>query len=294
MAEKNNDSRTLIIVSIITGVFGILAAIVSGIFSLQSSARANQAQATNTALQQQVFNGNSTKTSLVQTASAPTDTPYPTFTLLPTYTPNPTYTPPPTYTPFPTFTSVPTPDALFKDEFSDNHNNWDLSNAATISNGELSITVKPKQEVFLTIPNFKINSESYFIQAEMAMTTKFCACFNGFGLGFGLGEKDTSYHKVFFGNWVNSFNFRQYVVNFYDNGNKLYSEATNDKIWLWGEYHSIRIEYQSGQITLYHDGVATITKQITPHGNDLGFYVANYEGGDLTFSFDDLVVKELP
>lgn len=289
--SKNKAKPEIVVPPLITGIFAVITTCISAIaivYSAYLTRENRQIQATST-----VISGTATQFVLL-TKNAPTATFPPTFTPLPTYTDQPTYTPPPTYTPFPTFTSVPTPDALFKDDFSDNHNNWDLSNAATISNGELSITVKPKEEVWLTLPNFKINSENYYIQAKMAMTTKFCGCYNGFGLGFGLGEKDTSYHKVFFGNWVNSFNFRQYVVNFYDNGNKLYSEATSDKIWLWGEYHSIRIEYKSGQVTLYHDGVATITKQITPHGNDLGFYAANYEGGDLTFSFDDLVVRELP
>ncbi len=74
MAEKSNDSRILITVSIITGVFGILAAIVSGVFTLKAGERATQAQATNTILAQQVQSGNSTQVSLIQTVSAPTST----------------------------------------------------------------------------------------------------------------------------------------------------------------------------------------------------------------------------
>jgi len=230
----------------------------------------------------------------VESLNAPTATNLPTQTPYPTNTPYPTSTPYPTLTDVPTNTPIPTPDALFRDDFSDNNKGWDLSGSASIANGVISITVKPKEEIWLTLPEFKVDSESYLIQAKMAMTTINCGCYSGFGLGFGLGEKDVSYHKFFFTNWVNGFNFRQYGVNFFDNGEKLYSEATTDKIWLWSEYHAIRIEVKSGQVTLYHDGINTITKQITPHGNDLGFYVVNYENGDLTFSFDDVVVKEIP
>lgn len=250
-------------------------------------------------------NGNETSLNATQVAynltlqSADSNfTPIPATTRTSTLTPSatasltPSMTPTSTLTFTPTFT--PTPDALFRDDFSDNQNGWDLSGSASIANGVISITAKPKEEIWLTIPGLKVNSENYLIQAKMAMTTTNCGCYAGFGLGFGLGEKDISYHKFFFTNWVSSFNFRQYGVNFFDNGEKLYSESTTDKIWLWSEYHAIRIEVKSGQVTLYHDGINTITKQITPYGNDLGFYVVNYENGDLTFSFDDVVVKEIP
>lgn len=287
MSQETPKSNVVLIVAIL-GVLGTIVASVIGAVSNYNIEELRQSsEMTKIALVSIATEGGSTQQVMAQTINAPVTQP-------PTYTPLPTYTPQATYTPQPTFTSIPTPDALFRDDFSDNRNGWDISGFASIANGELSITAKPQQEIWFTLPNFKINSENYYIQAKMAMTTKFCGCYAGFGLGLGLGEKDVSYHKFYFTNWVNGFNFRQYGVNFFDNGEKLYSEATTDKIWLWSEYHTIRIEVKSGQVTLYHDGVPTITKQITPHGNDLGFYVVNYENGDLTFSFDDVVVKEIP
>lgn len=281
-AGKNREGYTS---SIIQGIFTLLAACIGAIAVIYAAFVTRE---------KVNIESSSTLTSGTATQFVFLTKNAPTATFLPTFTPYPTYTSQPTYTPPPTFTSIPTPDALFKDDFSDNHNGWDLSSSAAIANGVISITAKPKQEIWLTLPNFKINSENYYIQAKMAMTTQSCNCFTGFGLGLGLGEKDVSYHKFYFNNWVNGFNFRQYGINFFDNGEKLYSEATTDKIWLWSEYHTIRIEVKSGQVTLYHDGVATLTKQITPHGNDLGFYMANYENGDLTFSFDDVIVNRIP
>lgn len=288
MSQESPKNNIVLIIVAVLGVTGTIVASAIGANSNFKIERMRQDyEMTKIALVSIATKGGSTQQVMEQTINAPTIQP-------PTYTPFPTYTSQPTYTPVPTYTLIPTPDALFKDDFPDNQNGWDLSGSASITNGELSITAKPKQELWLTLPNFKINSENYYVQAKMAMTTKFCGCYSGFGLGLGLGEKDSSYHKFFFTNWVNGFNFRQYGVNYFDNGEKLYSEATNDKIWLWSEYHTIKIEVKSGQVTLYHDGVPTITKQITPHGNDLGFYVANYENGDLTYSFDDVVVKSIP
>ena len=104
MTQKSNDSRTLIIVAFITGIFGVISACVTGFFALKASQSEQEALATNTALAQQVSSGNSTQSSLVQTVDAPTITPVYTQTLLPTYTPFPTIPPtatliPPSQTP---------------------------------------------------------------------------------------------------------------------------------------------------------------------------------------------------
>lgn len=116
MAQKSGDSRTLIIVAFITGIFGVISACVTGFFALKASQSKQDALATNTALVQQVTSGNSTQSSLIQTVDAQTITPVYTQTSLPTYTPFPTI--PPTVTSIP---PSPTPATVmvlpFEDSF---------------------------------------------------------------------------------------------------------------------------------------------------------------------------------
>lgn len=102
MAQKSSDSRTLIIVAFITGIFGVVSACITGFFALKASQSKQDTLATNTVLAQQVTSGNSTQASLAQTVDAPTVTP------LSTQTPYPTFTsvPQPTKTPFPSATST--------------------------------------------------------------------------------------------------------------------------------------------------------------------------------------------
>lgn len=285
--NRNSTKPDLVIPPLITGVFAVITTCITAIsiiYAAYLSKQNQQIQATST-----VISGTATQFVLL-TENAPT------ATFPPSFTPYPTYTDQPTYTPFPTFTSVPTPDALFKDDFSDNHNGWDLSGPITLSNGELTITAKPNEDVWVTLPNFAVGVPNYYIQAKMKMSTENCGCYNGFAVGYGLGEKDGSYHKFFFQYFLDGFNFYHNKVAFYDNGKSLSTEDINDndRMKLWGTYYTIRLEMKSGQATLYHDGIATITKQITPYGPAIGFHIHNSEGGDLNFSFDDLIVRELP
>lgn len=116
MTQKNNEPKTLIIVSIITGIFGIVTALISGFFLLKASKAEQQALTTNTALAQQVTSGNATQDSLIQTVDAPIIAPVYTQTALPTYTPFPTI--PQTAT---QISSSPTPTIQLP--FSDNFDN---------------------------------------------------------------------------------------------------------------------------------------------------------------------------
>ncbi len=132
--NRNSTKPDLVIPPLITGVFAVITTCITAIsiiYAAYLSKQNQQIQATST-----VISGTATQFVLL-TENAPT------ATFPPSFTPYPTYTDQPTYTPFPTFTSVPTPDALFKDDFSDNHNGWDLSGPITLSNGELTITAKP-------------------------------------------------------------------------------------------------------------------------------------------------------
>jgi hypothetical protein len=144
MAQKTNEPRTLVTVAIITGIFGIISALITGFFAIQAARVKEQTLATNTALVQEVISGNATQYSLVQTVDAPTLTLAPTLlptdtlapTNQPTFTPTPTAIPP-SLTPF-----VPPADGvLFKDTFDGAMSSeWQIYNGTwLISDGRLTL-----------------------------------------------------------------------------------------------------------------------------------------------------------
>lgn len=144
MTQKTNEPKTLVAVAIITGIFGIISALITGFFAIKAAQVKEQTLATNTALAQQVVSGNATQDSLIQTVDAPTltlsPTILPTNTLAPTIPPTltPTFTAiPPTITPF-----VPPADGILFDDSFDGviKPEWQIYNGTwLISDGRLTL-----------------------------------------------------------------------------------------------------------------------------------------------------------
>jgi hypothetical protein len=224
----------------------------------------------------------------------PATTRTPTLTSEPTFTPSitPSITPSATETPIPTQTFTPTPDALFRDDFSGDSAGWDLNGSTRLSNGKLKVSIDGNQSIWLPIPNFKLPTGNFYVQAEMMLEGD-GNCWQG--LGFAQGEKDTSYHKFLLLNECDGFGFLHSYTGFYDNGQELFrTELTQEKKDL-RKMHVLRVEVRGGLYTLLIDGAQTDSQQITPYGNDIGFYIWNYDrAGTRVYAFDNLVVKDLP
>lgn len=216
----------------------------------------------------------------------------PTIVNSPSSTPTEIATSTPTVEPSPTNIPTSTPDALFKDDFSDNHNGWDLSGSTRLSDGKLKVSIDSSQSIWVAIPNLKIEADNFYIQTEMMLDGD-GNCWQG--LGFAQGEKDFSYHKFLLLNECDGFGFLHSYTGFYNNGQELFRTELKDEKKDIRILHVIRLEARSGLYTLIIDGVQTDSQQITPYGNDIGFSIWNYDKANTrVYSFDNLVVKVLP
>ncbi len=277
-ASKRNDRLFQLFLTIVGAAATIYAAYAT---SVNIIIRQENAAIIGTATQERLDANNApTATKL------PSQTPYPTNTNLPTYTPYPTFTD------VPTSTAIPTPDALFKDNFSDDSGGWILEPPLLLSNGKLTVSVEPNQKIWITIPNFKITSPNYLIQAEMQLNGD-GNCYQG--MGFALGEKDVSFHKFLLRNECDGFGFLHAFVGYSDNNKELFSTELKESKPDFRKPHTLKLESKNGLLTLSYDGISTVSQQITPYGQDIGFFVENNEGqGTRIYSFDNLIVKEIP
>lgn len=284
--EPQKNNAVLIIIAIIGVVGTIVASTIGAIGNYNTEQSRQEWELTRIALVAIATSGGSTQVVLENTINAPTDLP------APTYTPPATYTPYPTFTDLPTYTAVPTRDALFRDSFSDVSGGWPLQPPLLLSDGTLTVSVEPNQKIWITIPNFKVTASNYIIQAEMQLTGD-GNCYQG--MGFALGEKDISSHKFLLRNECDGFGFLHAFVGFYDNNKELFRTELTESKPDFRKLHTIKLESRNGLFTLSYDGITTVSQQITPYGQDIGFYVENNEGrGTRIYSFDNLIVRELP
>ena len=191
MFKNINESKAIIIGSLITALAAIIAAILSRQQAQQAISGRDDAKGTSTVLSGLATQNLTTQVALINTVDAPTatplptQTPYPTYTLQPTSTPYPTYTPRPTPTdvPLPTLTSTPALVIPFQDNFDQGQSaEWRVLTGQTISNnGRLTAAI---DRVELEIGDTSLIN--YVVDFNFSLETYCLGCgYEGITLNFG-------------------------------------------------------------------------------------------------------------
>jgi len=210
----------------------------------------------------------------------------PSFTSVLTNTSLPSDTPSQTAAP----SSTPESLVLFEDDFSDNHNGWNLKGPVRLSQGKLMISVT-NQILVIPIPNLKIHNIKFLVQAEMTL--------EGDGncnqsLGYAFGEQDIKYHSFVFINTCDGMGFLHAFDAFYSDGQELFRTEIKQSKPDLRRSHTVRLEYQNDTATLSYDGISTDSQSINPTGEYLSLFMKNEQTETNVYSFDNLRVEKIP